>query len=339
MREPALLAVSQGDPSGIGPDITLAAWLRRRADAPFFVFGDPALYIARARAIGLTISVIETDSREAAAVFNRGLPVVATGWRVVGKPGMPVVEDAAGTIAAIDAAVAAVRDGLAAAVVTNPIAKHVLYAAGFEHPGHTEYLGALARASWGQIAHPVMMLWSEQLAVVPITIHVALKAVPPLITADLIIRTARTVRDALQSLFGITEPRLVCAGLNPHAGEDGSMGREEIEIIGPALASLRADGFSIDGPLSADTMFHPAARARYDAALTMYHDQGLIPIKTLSFDTGVNVTLGLPFIRTSPDHGTAFGIAGQGVADPSSLIAALALARRMSNHRSAIAVS
>ena len=329
MTEPALLALTQGDPSGIGPDITLLVWLQRRPEQPFAVVGDPALYRRRAHHLGLDVPIEEVDFARAAAVFAKALPVVATGHAVEGAPGTPVVSDAFGTIAAIDQAVAALRGGLASAVVTNPIAKHVLYEAGFAHPGHTEYLGVLAAKHWGGSPTPVMMLWSEDLAVVPVTIHVALSAVPGMLTGDLISSTAVVVRDALRDRFGIAEPRLACAGLNPHAGEDGSMGREEIDIIGPALERLRSGGMAIEGPLSADTLFHPAARKRYDAVLTMYHDQGLIPIKTLSFDTGVNLTLGLPFTRTSPDHGTAFGIAGQGSADPASLMAALTLARRL----------
>jgi 4-hydroxythreonine-4-phosphate dehydrogenase len=213
-------------------------------------------------------------------------------------------------------------------LVTNPIAKATLYEAGFKHPGHTEYLGALAEV-WGAPAFPVMMIWSETLAVVPVTIHIPLADVARVLTADLIIRTGRIVDRDLRARFRVTRPRLAVAGLNPHAGEGGAMGREEITIIRPAIEALRAQGIDVVGPLPADTMFHPKARARYDVALTMYHDQGLIPVKTLAFDEGVNVTLGLPFVRTSPDHGTAFDIAGKGLANPASLIAALKLADRL----------
>jgi 4-hydroxythreonine-4-phosphate dehydrogenase len=221
------------------------------------------------------------------------------------------------------------KSGAARAVVTNPIAKATLYAAGFKFPGHTEFLGALAERDWGGKAQPVMMIWSPALAVVPITIHVALKDAPRLLTQDLIVSTARIVAADMKRRFGVARPRLAFAGLNPHAGEGGAMGREEIETIAPAIETLRAEGLDVVGPLPADTMFHAAARARYDVALTMYHDQGLIPAKTLAFDSGVNVTLGLPFVRTSPDHGTAFDIAGKGVANPTSLIAALKLAARL----------
>ncbi len=225
-------------------------------------------------------------------------------------------------------AVQAVRDGAARAVVTNPIAKAVLYDAGFRFPGHTEYLGELAKA-WGQAAFPVMMIWSETLAVVPVTIHIPLSEAPKALSAELIAKTARVVDHDLRARFGLARPQLAVAGLNPHAGEGGAMGSEESTIIAPALEILRAEGIDVIGPLPADTMFHADARARYDVALTMYHDQGLIPVKTLAFDEGVNVTLGLPFVRTSPDHGTAFDIAGKGIANPSSLIAALKLADRL----------
>lgn len=227
-------------------------------------------------------------------------------------------------------AVAAVRAGDAGAVVTNPIAKHVLTAAGFSHPGHTEFLATLAATDAGRPPRAVMMLWSDDLAVVPVTIHVAHRRVPDLLTRDLIVETGRIVASDLQVRFGIASPRLSFSGLNPHAGENGTMGREELETIAPAVADLVAEGIDARGPRPADTMFHAAARKTYDAALCMTHDQALIPIKTLAFDTAVNVTLGLPFVRTSPDHGTAFDIAGMGVANPSSLVAALRLAKRLS---------
>ena len=212
--------------------------------------------------------------------------------------------------------------------MTNPIAKAVLYEAGFRFPGHTEYLGELAKA-WGAPAFPVMMIWSNVLAVVPVTIHIPLAEAPQALSVELIVKTARVVDRDLRARFGVARPRLAVAGLNPHAGEGGAMGREEIEIIAPAIEALRAEGIDAVGPLPADTMFHAKARARYDVALTMYHDQGLIPVKALAFDEGVNVTLGLPFVRTSPDHGTAFDIAGKGLANPASLIAAVKLADRL----------
>jgi 4-hydroxythreonine-4-phosphate dehydrogenase len=222
-----------------------------------------------------------------------------------------------------------VAEGSAAALVTNPIAKDVLYAAGFLHPGHTEFLGELALRYFGRSAHPVMMLWSPELAVVPATIHIPIAEVASRLTRDLLITTGRIVSKDMSQRFGIAEPRLVFCGLNPHAGEGGSIGREEIDTIAPAVEQLRRDGVRVAGPFPADTLFHAAARNGYDAVIAMYHDQALIPIKTIAFESAVNVTLGLPFVRTSPDHGTAFDIAGKGKADASSLIAALDLAARL----------
>jgi 4-hydroxythreonine-4-phosphate dehydrogenase len=324
----APLAMTMGDPAGIGPELALAAWRDRTTDAPFVVFAAPGLIAAAARRAGLTAPIIETDPAGAKAAFSKGLPVVPLTNRVQDAPGCPNPANAAATIESIERAVEAVRQGEARAVVTNPIAKATLYEAGFKYPGHTEYLGALAEA-WGGPTFPVMMIWSETLAVVPVTIHIPLADVAGALTADLIIRTARVVDRDLSARFRINRPRLAVAGLNPHAGEGGAMGREEITIIKPAIEALRAGGIDAVGPLPADTMFHPEARARYDVALTMYHDQGLIPAKTLAFDEGVNVTLGLPFVRTSPDHGTAFDIAGKGMANPASLMAALKLADRL----------
>jgi 4-hydroxythreonine-4-phosphate dehydrogenase len=221
-----------------------------------------------------------------------------------------------------------VREGEAAAVVTNPIAKHVLYAAGFRHPGHTEFLAELAGGD-GPPPRPVMMLWCEDLAVVPITVHIPLRAVPAALTTELAVETARIVARDLRERFGTAAPRLAFAGLNPHAGEEATIGTEDRDVLAPAVERLRQEGIDAAGPFPADTMFHPAARRRYDVALAAYHDQALIPIKTIAFDSAVNVTLGLPFVRTSPDHGTAFDIAGRGVARPDSLIAALRLAGRL----------
>ena len=263
------------------------------------------------------------------AAFARALPVVPLGLRATAEPGKPDGTSAAAAIASIDRAVADVIGGLAAAVVTNPVAKSVLYKAGFSDPGHTEYLARLSFEQTGNPAWPVMMLWSPEVAVVPVTIHVPFKEVPERLTRDLIFETGRVVARDLIDRFGIARPRLAVAGLNPHAGEDGTLGKEDSLIVRPAIERLVADGIDARGPLAADTMFHEAARKTYDAALCMYHDQALIPIKTLAFDHGVNVTLGLPFVRTSPDHGTAFDIAGTGKADPSSLIAALKLAARL----------
>jgi 4-hydroxythreonine-4-phosphate dehydrogenase len=325
------LALTRGDPSGIGPELALRAWLETHDDpqAPaFFVLAQPAFLSGLARSLGWTVPLAETEPEGATAAFARALPVLPLDGTVAGAPGTPDPADAAATIAAIERSVALVRAGRAGAVVTNPIAKEVLHRAGFAHPGHTEFLGELALRDFGQAAQPVMMLWSAELAVVPLTIHVPLAAVPKLITPDRIVATARIVVRELRERFGIARPRLVVAGLNPHSGEGGSMGREEIEIIAPAIAALAGE-CDVSGPYPADTLFHAAARARYDACIAMYHDQALIPIKTLAFDSAVNVTLGLPFVRTSPDHGTAFDIAGKGEARPESLLAALRLAARL----------
>ncbi|MFC7398893.1 4-hydroxythreonine-4-phosphate dehydrogenase PdxA [Chelatococcus sp. GCM10030263] len=326
-----MLAVTQGDPAGIGIEITLKAWAARESVAlpPFFVVADPALLKARAARLGLDVPVVETSPEEAGGLFTTALPVVASGRAVAGvEPGKPTPDSAASILASIEQAVALALDGRAAGVVTNPIAKHVLYAAGFRHPGHTEYLAELTAAG-GEVPLPVMMLWSPELAVVPITIHVPLAEVPRLLTTGLIVTTARIVARDLRDRFGIPYPRLVLAGLNPHAGEGGAMGEEDERVIAPAVEALKAEGLDVRGPLSADTLFHPAARATYDAALCMYHDQALIPIKTIAFDEGVNVTLGLPIIRTSPDHGTAFDIADKGIARPESFCAAVRLAARL----------
>ncbi len=326
------LVLTQGDPSGVGPDITLVAWMRRTpATPPFYVVADADLLRRRASRLGLAARVVETSPAEAVSVFGDGLPVVPLRGPVEGEPGTPSVKDAAATLQSIEVAVRHVRQGLAGGVVTNPIAKHVLYQAGFTHPGHTEFLGVLAERLWhiAPSPRPVMMLWCEDLAVVPVTVHIPLRDVPVALTAALLHETATIVAADLRRRFGIARPRLACAGLNPHAGESGSMGRDEIDLIGPALERLRHDGIEISGPHPADTLFTAAARSRYDAALAMYHDQALIPIKTLAFDEAVNVTLGLPFVRTSPDHGTAFDIAGTGAARPTSLLAAIGLAARL----------
>jgi 4-hydroxythreonine-4-phosphate dehydrogenase len=325
------LALTLGEPAGIGPDITFAAW-RRRAELglpPFYLLGDPRYLAERADRIAPGVTIKAVEPAEASAAFRTALPVVDLGIEVTAPPGRPDASSAPAAIAAIRRAVADVQSGIASAVVTNPVAKNVLYRSGFAEPGHTEYLARLAEEHTGVPLHPVMMLWSPELAVVPVTIHLPLRDVVGRLTTDLIVETGRIVAHDLRTRFAIPQPRLVVAGLNPHAGEDGALGEEDIAIVAPAVARLRADGLDVRGPLPADTLFHAAARATYDAALAMYHDQALIPIKTLAFDHAVNVTLGLPFVRTSPDHGTAFDIAGTGKANPASLIAALLLAARL----------
>jgi 4-hydroxythreonine-4-phosphate dehydrogenase len=324
------LALTLGEPAGIGPDIALEAWLRRREHKlpPFYLLGDPDFIAARSRLIGLDIPLAVGQPADAPEAFADALPVVDTGHAVTAIAGRPDATSAPAAIAAIRQAVADVTAGRAAAVVTNPIAKSVLYRAGFKHPGHTEFLAELA-ARDGVTPMPVMMLWCPTLAVVPVTIHVSLRDALDQLTSHLITATARIVVADLRARFGLRHPRLAISGLNPHAGEDGTLGDEEQTIIAQAITVLRNEGIDVRGPLPADTMFHPAAREKYDCAICMYHDQALIPIKTIAFDDGVNVTLGLPFVRTSPDHGTAFDIAGSGRANPSSLIAALRLAARM----------
>ena len=324
------LALTFGEPAGIGPDIAIKAWLRRdELKLPaFYLLGDRDFLGRRAKALGVAIRLAEVRAEGAIDAFADALPVVATGHAATAQPGRPDQSSAGAAMASIRQAVADVVAGRAAAVVTNPIAKNVLYRAGFRHPGHTEFLAELA-ADEGHSPQSVMMLWSPALAVVPVTIHLSLRDAIAQLSQDLIVTTARIVVADLKTRFGIAHPRLALSGLNPHAGEGGSLGTEELTIVAPAAETLRADGIEIRGPLPADTMFHEAARKSYDCAICMYHDQALIPIKTLAFESAVNVTLGLPFIRTSPDHGTAFDIAGTGRANPSSLIAALRLAARM----------
>jgi 4-hydroxythreonine-4-phosphate dehydrogenase len=330
------LALTSGEPAGIGPDITIKAWLRRNELKlpPFYVLGDRDFLSHRASALGLDVKFADIGPEDAIAAFADALPVVATGHPATAGPGQPDSTSADAAMASIRQAVADVAAGRASAVVTNPISKSVLYRAGFRHPGHTEFLAELA-ASNGHVPQPVMLLWSPTLAVVPVTIHLALREAITRLSSDLIVSTARIVVADLKARFGLAHPRLAVSGLNPHAGEDGSLGTEELTIVTPAIDILRGEGIDVRGPLPADTMFHDAARKTYDCAICMYHDQALIPVKTLAFEDAVNVTLGLPFIRTSPDHGTAFDIAGTGKANPSSLIAALRLAARMAVARPA----
>ncbi len=312
-----------GDPAGIGGEILVDAWRKRESVPPFFVIDDPDR-LARL-ATDVPIRVIK-DPTSALTAFPVALPVLAHPLSSRVEPGEPDTRSAKAIIGSIDRAVALAQSGDVAGVVTNPINKKLLYdGANFSFPGHTEYLAHLAG-----VAQTVMMLCAPGLRVVPVTIHLPLADVPDALTADLLIQTARIVNADLKRFFGIQEPRIAVAGLNPHAGEGGAIGREEIDVIEPALRRLADDDLVVTGPLPADTMFHPAAREQYDVALAMYHDQALVPVKMLDFARGVNVTLGLPFVRTSPDHGTAYDIAGKGIADPTSLIEALRLAGEMS---------
>lgn len=323
-----------GEPSGIGGEIALKAWLRRHEAhvPPFFLLDDPARLAHLALLLGGRIPLRPiSDPAEAIDVFDEAVPVLPLPLTVPSVPGRPDPANAEVVRNAIATAVVLTREGHAAAVVTNPIHKATLYAGGFRFPGHTEYLADLA----GPGVVPVMMLACPGLRVVPVTIHVSLREAVAQLSTETIVAAGRITATALRRDFGIGTPRLAVAGLNPHAGEGGGMGREDVDIVAPAVAQLRAEGIDAFGPLPSDTMFHPAARERYDAALCMYHDQALIPIKTIDFAGGVNITLGLPFVRTSPDHGTAFDLAGTGQADPSSLINALRMADDMARRRAA----
>jgi 4-hydroxythreonine-4-phosphate dehydrogenase len=317
------VALTCGEPSGVGPEIAVKARADLGVTLPMFWLGDPGHLPPGSR-------WQEIDSpAEASDVDAAFLPVLRHEFAAPARPGLPDPANAAGVISAIERAVLLVQDGQAGAICTAPIHKKALQdGAGFAFPGHTEFLAHLAR-----VDHVVMMLASPLLRTVPVTIHCPISEVPVRLTADLLERTLRLTHQGLMLDFGLPAPRIAVAGLNPHAGEGGAMGTEEIALIAPLLARLRAEGMQLSGPHSADTMFHPAARTRYDAAVCMYHDQALIPIKTLDFAGGVNVTLGLPFVRTSPDHGTAFDIAGQDRADPTSLIAALKMADQMAAAR------
>lgn len=324
------LAVTMGEPAGIGAEIVLKAWQARRKLPPFFLIDDPERLTALARRLRWTIPIVEIAApADAGDAFQRGLPVLPEPLPQTVEPGRPDPRNAPAVLSSIRRAVELTRRGEAAAIVTNPINKGVLYGAGFEHPGHTEFLAELA----GGGLTPVMMLVGGGLRVVPVTIHISLRQALGALDTDLIVKISRIAAEALRHDFAIARPRLAVAGLNPHAGEDGTLGREDIEIILPAVERLRAEGIDATDPMPPDTMFHAAARARYDAAICMYHDQALIPLKTLDFERGVNVTLGLPFVRTSPDHGTAFGIAGTGTANEASLVASLLLADMLARQR------
>ncbi len=329
------LAISIGDPSGIGPDVALVAWLRRDELAlpPFALLADPVQLTARAKHLGLDVEIeVITTISAASRIFADALPVLPLDNKLTDSVGKPLPENAAGIVEAIEHAVELTLQGEASAVVTCPISKKPLYEAGFQHPGHTEFLAELASKYLGKPVTPVMMLAGPQLRAVPVTIHIPLAEVPArLRTAD-IIEVSRITATELRERFGILAPRLAISGLNPHAGEGGAMGKEDDAIILPAVEALRSEGIDARGPLPADTMFHAPARATYDAAVCMYHDQALIPAKALAFDETVNVTLGLPFIRTSPDHGTAFDIAGKGIARPDSLVAAIRLAQELAEN-------
>ncbi len=328
------IALTMGDPAGIGGELTLRAWLARNrpnaARTCFIAFDDPERLAALARQLRYKVPLREiAHSAEASAVFSHALPVLPVRLATEPQPGMPDPANAPAVIASIESATRFALAGEVGAVVTNPINKAALYHAGFAYPGHTEFLAALTGAAGRQ----VMMLASPGLRVVPVTVHASLRDSIATLGTEIIVATSRTTAAALRSDFGLPRPRLAVAGLNPHAGESGALGDEEMRIIQPAIDTLREQGEDVSGPWPPDTMFTQFARTRYDVAICMYHDQGLIPLKTLDMDQGVNVTLGLPIVRTSPDHGTAFDIAGQGIANPSSLIAALRMAADLATRR------
>jgi len=330
------LALTMGDPAGIGGDLALRVWRDRQALGgvpPFMILDDAGRLTALAKALGWAVPVLCVERpADAIAAFDRGLPVLHRPLPGTVRPGHPDPANAPAVRAAIDTAVTLAREGGVGGVVTNPINKHVMQQAGFGFPGHTEYLAHLTGQAPQSVA---MMLACPGLRVVPVTIHVSLAEVPRRLTSQAIIAAGRVTVRALRYDLGVAQPRLAVAALNPHAGENGRMGDEEVRVIQPAVEALRAEGLAVSDPRPADTLFHDRARASYDAVLCMYHDQALIPLKTIDFAGGVNVTLGLPFIRTSPDHGTAFDIAGTGRADPTSLVAALRLAAEMAARREA----
>ena len=317
----SMLAVSLGDPAGIGPEVIAKCWDNRSALGlpPFVAIGDGH---SLAAVWDGPITVVD-DPDEVDSAFDLGLPLLQVAAAQPDRPGHPSVGGAHCSLDSLELAVGLARSGSVAAVVTGPVAKEQLYAIGFQHPGQTEFVAERCGVSPGNVA---MMLAGPSLRTTPVTTHRALADVPRELTISLIESRGRTVLRGLQRNFGIAEPRLAVAGLNPHAGEGGALGREEIEIIEPAIAALAAEGWRVSGPHPADTMFHPRARVNYDAALCMYHDQALIPIKALHFEDAVNVTLGLPIVRTAPDHGTAFNIAGQDRADPRPMAAAIRMA-------------
>jgi 4-hydroxythreonine-4-phosphate dehydrogenase len=326
------LAVSLGDPAGIGPEVIAKCWDNRdRFElSPFVAIGDPR----SVRAVWDGQIATIDDPREADSAFDLGLPLIQIPSPEEDRPGHPSVAGAHCSLDALEIAVGLARSGSASAVVTGPVSKEQLYSIGFRHPGQTEFVAERCGIA---AANVVMMLAGPTLRTVPVTTHIALRDVPDALSSGLIESRARTTLRGLQRNFGIAEPRLAITGLNPHAGEGGLLGLAEVEVIEPAIASLRAEGWRVSGPHPADTLFHETARARFDAALCMYHDQALIPVKALHFVDAVNITLGLPIIRTAPDHGTAFDIAGQDQADPRPMAAALRLAAQCAANRTALA--
>ena len=325
------LVLTMGEPASVAPEITARAWTALRGDVSkcFCLIGDAVVFEARERAAGIDVSFIAIERlADAVSVFAHGVPALQRALPFSSIAGKLDARNSVAVIGAIDEAVLLCLSGEACGMVTNPIQKETLYDVGFKHQGHTDYLAFLANEA-GYHVDEVMMLVGEGLRAVPVTVHIPLADVPKALTTEAIVTHGKVVAAGLQRWFGIDTPRLAVTGLNPHAGESGAMGKEDLLVVAPAVAALKSAGINVFGPISADTAFHPEARATYDAILCMYHDQALIPVKTLDFHGGVNVTLGLPFIRTSPDHGTALGLAGKGIANPTSLIAAIRLASSM----------
>lgn len=328
---PAPLAITIGEPAGIGPELILKCWQQREQNnlAPFIVLADPDFFQRRSDAMQMDIIVKTSSPENAVRDFKTTMPVLPLSGKITGDFGSPTISDGKLVCEAISTAVKLTMENKVSGIVTAPINKKALYDSGFKHPGHTEFLADLAGDITGVKHHPVMMLAGPDLRAIPVTIHIPVNEIAKQLTTKLIIKTGEIAHHDLINKLGIRAPRIAVAGLNPHAGENGSMGMEDINIVAPAIAALKAKGINAFGPLPADTLFHARARATYDVVLCMYHDQALIPAKTLAFDESVNVTLGLPFIRTSPDHGTAYDIAGKGIAKPDSMIAAIKLAQDM----------
>lgn len=331
---PLPIAMSCGEPAGIGPEVALRAWLAAKNGmdiiAPFGLFGDLRQLETRAHLLSLNVPMVECTLDAVADIFAEALPIIPLHNTLNDALGTPDTANAAGVIEAIERSVQAIFDGEARAIVTCPIAKKPLYEAGFLFPGHTEFLASLAENKTGKKHRPIMLLDGPDLRTVPVTIHIPLRDVAEQLKEADIFETIMLTAKDLRERYHIENPRIAVSGLNPHAGEGGALGKEDDQIILPAIKAAQANGVNAYGPLPADTMFHAAARAHYDVAICMYHDQALIPAKALAFDDAVNATMGLPFIRTSPDHGTAFDIADKAIARPNSLIAAIKLADRLS---------
>ncbi len=334
MSKPQILplAISMGEPAGIGSDLILQIFAKRQEYSlpSFIVYGNIDFLKSRAKQLGIDIKITKSEPKTAIRDFADRLPVMDIKGECKDKPSVLQPHTGAIVIKAIENAVSDIKAGLCSALITAPIHKAALYEAGFNHAGHTEFLASLCPNENGKTPTPIMMLAHKNYRAIPLTIHIPICEVPELITFEKIVETVLIVNNDLKNRFNISKPKLAIAGLNPHAGEDGTIGLEDRDIIAPAIAHLQKLGINAIGPLAADTLFHPPHWAKYDCVIAMYHDQALIPIKTLAFDEGVNITLGLSIIRTSPDHGTALELAGKGIASPNSMLAAIRMADEMS---------